>query len=148
MFAIKVGAVLLASAGLLYAKRIGCWTSKQIDTARFAYDVVLRLKSGKALTNPIRMYKHSASITYSDNSEQYHLSVPYNPQHAIDMIFYKATLVNGSETRDITQQPGIPYLLSPKEIGGEYITIENQASGVAFTYYQAPMYAEELKCDE
>lgn len=148
MFAIKVGAVILASAGLLYAKHIIGWTTKQMDTARFAYDVVMRLKNGKALTTPIRMYKRSALITYSNNSEKYQLSVPYDPQRALEMIFYKATLVNGSETRDITQEPGIPYLLAAKDIGGEYINIENQASGIAFTYYQAPMYAEELKYEE
>jgi hypothetical protein len=67
----------------------------------------------------------SCLITYNRLGCKYYLNVPYDRSLVPKMTGVKVFLIMKSPIRsaekmlvDITQQPGIPYLLTPKELGG------------------------------
>ena len=108
----------------------------------------------KILTN--LFYNKKVSLTYNISSallnyqylgQDYIISIPYNRKKLINMIQYKAELFyNDKKSINITQQPGIPYILNAKDLGGEYIKITNMGTGLSCDYdnTQSPMYGDEL----
>jgi len=89
----------------------------------------------------------SASIIYQRLGQQYVMLVPYNRKYAIAMSQFKVELVrDNNSTLDITQQPGIPYLVNAKDLGGHTIRMSNQETGKSYEYSQniIPMYGEEI----
>lgn len=87
----------------------------------------------------------SATVSYQQLGSNYTLSVPYCRKYVAPMSQYKAELV-GSETTIITQQPGVPYLVSAEELGGDLIRITNEETNKQYEYVLdiPPMYAEEV----
>ncbi len=67
--------------------------------------------------------QRAACIKYSRFNTNYLLFVPYNRKLAVKTGTHKALLVKGQEEIDITQQPGIPYLITAEQLGGECIKI-------------------------
>lgn len=87
----------------------------------------------------------SANILYERLGTQYIMLVPYNRSQVARMLDLKAELYhNNGHVIDITQQPGIPYLVDPQDLGGKIIRITNQESGKYHDYHKAPLYAPEL----
>jgi hypothetical protein len=74
----------------------------------------------------------AASIKYSRFGTEYVLFVPYERKLAIKTGAHKAFLIKGQEKIDITQQPGIPYLVTPNELGGECIEIVGEETVTKF----------------
>ena len=102
----------------------------------------------------------STSVTISDNSKYlkvvynkfgnvYHIDVPYNFLHSVEMANYRAELIRGEDVEDITQEPGIPYLASADLFDGDYIRITNESTGKFHDYKEneIPFFAQELVSD-
>jgi hypothetical protein len=86
-------------------------------------------------------------IEYEYFGQKYKLAIPYNRKKLINMANYKAELCFNDKTSvNITQQPGIPYILNASDLGGQYIKITNMETGLSHNYdnKHVPMYADEL----
>lgn len=96
-------------------------------------------------------YGKYATITYDRIGTKSTITVPYNRTATVSMSQYKAFLhlENGGQV-DITQQPGIPYLSTPRSLGGNAITLLNTLTCMTHTYHAdiAPMYGQEIASDE
>jgi hypothetical protein len=122
----------------------------------FTYKKLKQLNSViNNIENTTNMDNSCEIITNDDNlmlkykyfGQSYHISVPYKRKHISNMISFRATLVyENNEQKDITQQPGIPYNLSAKQLGGKFVIITNDETGCSHTYQlnDIPMYAKEL----
>jgi hypothetical protein len=89
----------------------------------------------------------SASIMYERMGQSYTLFVPYQRKYIAQMAQFKAELLRHNETSvDITQQPGIPYLVTAEELGGEGIKITNHESGEFHVFHskEIPHYAQQI----
>lgn len=98
--------------------------------------------------NKIRINEFDSCISLSYNyiNQEYHLYVPFNRDYIIAMNHFKVELVSNSCTIDITQQPGIPYLITARDLGGDNIIITNQENGKTFVYDKdtCPMFGKEV----
>lgn len=75
------------------------------------------------------------NIEYSVDNSKYNLHLPYNRRKRVPMINLTvvAHFANGSE-KNITQQPGVPYLFSPEMIGADFIVIKNCVNDKTIIY--------------
>jgi len=92
----------------------------------------------------------TASIRYNRMGTSYKVVVPFSRLNVASMSQLKATLLYSNQPPlDITQQPGIPYSFSAKDLGGLCIRIENAETGVSHDYTdKPPLYATETACEE
>jgi hypothetical protein len=69
----------------------------------------------------------SATITFEHHGEKYQVHVPYDKSLIRKMSNSKVNLVdNEGQSRDISQKPGIPYLVTSDQLGGEKIIIDDE----------------------
>jgi len=112
---------------------------------KYNVDVLLKfLNKEKVILN---YYNNSAMLDYEYFGQKYKLAIPYNRKKLINMANYKAELFITDKTPiNITQQPGIPYILNASDLGGQYIKITNMETGLSHNYdnKHVPMYADEL----
>jgi hypothetical protein len=101
-------------------------------------------------SSTIDISRHSSHlrIKYPNFGSNYTLNVPYNPTFVAKMLNLHVTLVSDNEVTDITQQPGIPYMLSAEELGGNIISVVDEDTGTSETYSSTvkPMYCQEVLC--
>jgi hypothetical protein len=93
----------------------------------------------------------SATILYKRLGHEYMLMVPFNRDYVAGMSQFRAKLFRHNKSPiDITQQPGIPYLVSAHDLGGTHIEITNHETGATHSYSSAtvPLYAAELLHEE
>lgn len=94
----------------------------------------------------------SAIVTYQHLGNSHKVLVHYNRDKVAIMGQFKAILCNETahEMEDITQQPGIPYLVTAKQLGGHYIRITNAENGQKYDYFQdtIPGYGDEIAFTE
>ncbi len=91
------------------------------------------------------------SLTYKFcGANEHKLYIPYDIDRVSKMTYLKAQLLlpNG-HCVDITQQPGIPYMLCAADLGGISIVICNEDNGKSYIYYSThiPGYADRLMDD-
>jgi hypothetical protein len=89
-------------------------------------------------------------ISYELSGKQYLCTMPYSRKMSLNMRQYKAELVTEHGHVDITQQPGIPYIVPAKDIGGNSIILTNLLTGQTYTYDDGaiPGYGTELIFEE
>jgi len=80
------------------------------------------------------MRTNSAMIKVSHGGKSHSIYVPYNRRKTTKMLRTKVFLLKGEEKIDITQKPGIPYLVSAKDLGGEMIIVEDKGGNVLYTF--------------
>lgn len=69
----------------------------------------------------------NAIITYTRFGKKYKLCVPYQRNLVSKMSSTKVTLCMDTSEMDITQQPGLPYMFTAKQLGGQgYIVYKGQ----------------------
>lgn len=89
----------------------------------------------------------SATIIYERLGTQYILLVPYNRSYIADMSQFRVELLrNDKEPLNITQQPGIPYMINAGDLGGHSIRITDEETGVSHVYNQVtcPRYGTDV----
>ena len=88
----------------------------------------------------INQSNKSLSITYTYLGQVYLINLPYNSSKLIINRSKKVYLVNSKHEIDITQQPGIPYMCSSHELGGESIIIKDLSGEIIkkYSYNQIP----------
>ena len=64
-----------------------------------------------------------ARITYYRNNSEYNLYIPYSIKSIPGMLGNSIFLIKGNERINITQQPGIPYLVKLEDFCGDYFEI-------------------------
>ena len=68
----------------------------------------------------------SAILNVSHGGKSHSVYVPYNRNTGRKMMKHNVFLWKNGEKIDITQKPGIPYLVSAADLGGEKIIVENK----------------------
>lgn len=95
------------------------WSNRYI-----IYSMLLKqLSRSRVSENTIIFKENHAVITYYYEKNEFTLRVPYSPKHRLDfhkMILIKEASVEIVET-DITHKYGIPYMLTARQLGGDYI---------------------------
>lgn len=130
------------------------WVVKKYQNLRLLYSLVNNIKSQEKLENKpkvepfqINDYDRSANITYTRMNESHTVHVPYSRKHIAAMSQFKAELLKKDfDPIDITQQPGIPYLINAYDLGGYAIRITDQETNKSHIYEEkvCPVYAEEV----
>jgi hypothetical protein len=157
-----IGALVTISIiGIIYY--VGGFTSilKWCDTRKKKVELLLSVLNN--IKNDIESNKKSstvfnvndtdtsASIVYQRMGEQYIMLVPYTRKYVAAMSQFTVTLLRSDNTHlNITQQPGIPYLVNAENLGGYGIRITNQENNMSYTYFDEilPMYGEEVMDSE
>lgn len=152
---------LVSAVGLSYYfgcfKRVTNWVEGKRQRAKLLLSLVenfqkeVSTKKESALGFTVNNTDESASVVYERLGKQYILLVPYNRSRVVSMSQFKVELIrDGKQAVDITQQPGIPYMVSAKELGGNKIVITNEETRIKHEYDQCkpPMYGEEVANEE
>lgn len=98
----------------------------------------------------------SASITYNHVGKSYLVNVPFKSSLTNAMMPLRAVLhklLNDKKTVkeiDITQEPGIPYMVCAGDLGGSKIVISNSFTGQSMTFetFESPGYVYKLHYSE
>lgn len=89
----------------------------------------------------------SVTLSYSRMGKPCIIHIPYNMAKIASMAQFKVLLLRKQhDSLNITQEPGIPYMVSASQLGGYAIQITDEESGNVFTYQadQIPGYANEV----
>lgn len=88
-----------------------------------------------------------AILKYERSTAHYDLYLPYNRSHVLSMSQFIVELLHDHKPPTLlTQQPGIPYLITARALGGTHIRITNTDTGTVHTYDAdtQPLYGEEV----
>ena len=92
----------------------------------------MKLEEEEQLFKPI--HSNSAQIKVKHAGKSHAIYVPYNRRKSTSMLRKRVYLIKEGEKIDISQKPGIPYLVCAKDLGGERIIVENLDGDVVKTY--------------
>lgn len=90
---------------------------------------------------------YSATLAYVYNGAPHTICVPFSRRRSLAMSDLQVLLIRSDKsTVNITQQPGIPYLVSAEELGGVKISVTNIDNGMCFSYEHnlVPLYCDEV----
>lgn len=76
--------------------------------------------------------RRAAYITFSRLDQKSTIYLPYSSRLLARMSGHQAILFKGDQQIDITQQVGIPYLVTASDLGGSKIVIHHQGSEYPF----------------
>ena len=76
----------------------------------------------------------SAVIRVSSGGKSHSIFVPYDRSKSSSMLRKKVFLIQGDEKIDITQKPGVPYLVCAEQLNGKSIVVENLSGEVVRTF--------------
>lgn len=156
-----IGTVVFSSLiGISYYKglfsKITSWVhtkNQKIKMIMSLIDVLNNTQNTKS--NPASFFVNdtdvSATISYERMGTKYILFVPYSREHVAQMTQFNVELLrDGKDSLNITQQPGIPYLVSANDLGGYAIKVTNEDNNTVYTYEHEdpPMYCKEVTTNE
>lgn len=103
-----------------------------------------KIQNIKTDTNTnIKFYDNYLELNYVYNNINYNLYLPFNENKIQQMTNYEVFLLNNNkEPKNITQQPGIPYLVNAQMLNGLQICAINEEQEIDFAYDNIPMYIE------
>ena len=124
----------IAGAGITY------YTYKMYNKYTHMMDKINQIKIVNK-KNDIIIHNKYIEIKYTYMNENYTLRVPYDKTKIATMVNYNVFSNKGNEMFDITQQPGIPYLVSANDLDVDGISVFNLDTENIDTYINtAPMY--------
>jgi len=90
----------------------------------------------------VKIYDHYIEISYSYMTKPYTVRLPFDSDRIPSMAQYMVFAQHNDTEVDITQQPGIPYLLSPDVLNVDNITVYNLLDDDKQSYIgeEIPMY--------
>ena len=80
------------------------------------------------------MHTNSAILKINHGGKSHSVYVPYNRKKSVAMMRKRVFLIKGEEKIEITQKPGIPYIICAKDLGGESIVIEDLEGNIVKDY--------------
>ena len=80
------------------------------------------------------IHSDSALIKVTHAGKSHSVYVPYDRKKSTSMLRKKVYLIKNGEKTDISQKPGIPYLVSAKQMGGKSIIVEDMSGEIIKTY--------------
>jgi len=91
-----------------------------------------RMEKEEELFKPV--HKNSAVIMVNQAGKTHSVYVPYDRRKSTSMLRKKVFLIKEDEKIDISQKPGVPYLITAKQLGGSEIIVENLEGEVVKRY--------------
>jgi len=76
----------------------------------------------------------SAVLKITQGGKTHPIYLPYDRRKSTSMLRKKVFLIKGEEKKEISQKPGIPYLVSANMLGGDSINIEDFDGNIIHTY--------------
>jgi len=127
------------------------------DTNQAIFDLIKQylLMTGKNISTGIQNKTHMCKtgrcmhIYYFHENKEYMLTVPYNIISSVDMLQYQVDAIyENGDVKNITQQPGIPYLFNCIDLGCKSIKAINHETDVYHEYKDnvGPNFCQEI-CD-
>lgn len=123
--------ILLAIPSLYYGFRYV--KGKILD---YAYDQVMQKINQKTKEDQeeanfkVVSRSKSAVLSITHLGKQHNIYVPYHRNISTKMLRRKYILIKDGARIDITQKPGVPYLVSAEDMGGQEILIEDREGNV------------------
>ncbi len=68
-------------------------------------------------------------INYTRGNENYSIRIPYSRRLSGKMSQYEVLAIYADHTENITQQSGIPYLITPQMLGADYFLVRYLTNG-------------------
>lgn len=87
---------------------------------------------------------NSLVIEYNYVGKKYKVYLPYDDSLEVDMTQLEVYLIKADGVECITQQPGIPYMITPDNLGGSSIRVVNQDSELIKDFGGVPGYCNEM----
>ncbi len=85
----------------------------------------------------------SAMVVFDHGGKQHRICIPYDNTKSRHMRRKKVYLIRKGDKIEITHKPGIPYLLSSKDMGGDKIIVEKDSKVVQeYGIEDVPNYLE------
>lgn len=156
---LKVILLLVPTCGIIYHRlwlnKVLNWLKSKINKAQLLLQIVNNLNSDKMISSSCKTKDSfkvndsdaSACITYQRLGKEYILQIPYQRSYVASMVSFKAQLLKEDNCfLDITQEPGVPYVVSAENLGGKLIRVINNDTGDFYDYINGsiPMYATEV----
>jgi hypothetical protein len=92
-----------------------------------------RMKNEEEMFRPFHK-NSSAILNISQGGKTHSVYLPYDRRKSTSMLRKKVYLLKGNEKIDISQKPGIPYVVSASMLGGEFIIIEDPEGNIIKQY--------------
>jgi hypothetical protein len=136
-----------------YIGRVSNWVNTKRQKVKLLLSLMDKIKKDvstekkEEVSFTVNNTDKSASIVYERMGQQYIMLIPYNRKYVAAMSQFKAELLRkDNKPLDITQQPGIPYIVNADSLGGYAILMTNQETGKSHEYSHdiIPMYGEEI----
>lgn len=89
--------------------------------------------------------KEFIKLKYVYQNREYMLLFPFDMTKVNKMKNLKVTLHSNDKQIDITQQPGVPYLLSANQLDGEYITVTNGINTITYDGETIPEFCDKFQ---
>lgn len=152
-YVIPVGLAVGSGIGLYYVYKYAKGRINKYIVERVLDEMNKNQTKDGILFKPLGRTK-SAVILYKDGGKEHKVCVPYDRTKSRKMLRKKVFLVRSSDSPDekeerkeerieITHKPGVPYLLTPREMGG--IRIEVIKDGTVIQEYnetEVPYYLD------
>jgi hypothetical protein len=124
------------------------WITNKYATALLIYNLVRKLNASdqSSQEQPLTIMGNKAILTYNHCGVKQTIQVPYDRKKVVKMGQITAYLKYEDESMlNITQQPGIPYLVKAKDLGAKSIVLTNLDTGMSYEYIDVePMYGDEI----
>lgn len=104
---------------------------KSINMAIRIIDNIAAVTKPNAVNNcSINNSNLSMSITYTRTGKEKLFNIPYRSDLKENMRMWKVYLISDkNRSKDITQEPGLPYICTPEQLGGKEILANNSDTG-------------------
>lgn len=122
------------------------WSKKRIQVIGAIVNHLAKIVTSKsAVSFSINDSERSASIVYSRFGNNYIINVPYARELVPRMVQIKAMLIKSDKQIDVTQQPGIPYLITAAMLGGDKIILSRGDDHLEFGPNEIPDITKLVK---